>query len=233
MNYHLLNSIAPEEIARHAGRVDTCILSTAVAIDVLDYYGIDAVPVVTEVVVANRAWAERFESEGFFEEEDESWWERTGAHTVGLGFPVDANQPRPRSHSRIHYGPGMAKAIEADQTLARLVDQMIRAIPADPGWPGHLVAYGDGKLIDLSIGQASRPSKGILLAPIVCSCPGKFLHEDGSTLELGLPNGALLLYQARPSDRSYRHSVYWTRRERHALVGRVIRRMNEQGRGAA
>jgi hypothetical protein len=68
-----------------------------------------------------------------------------------------------------------------------------------PGWPGHVVAIVEGRLlVDSSAGQMSRPMKGIVVPQIVVA-PWK----DGRELQLQLPEGALLAYDERKADKSY------------------------------
>ena len=84
-----------------------------------------------------------------------------------------------------------------------------------PGkWPGHLVAIVQNQwLIDLSIGQANKPEKGIILGdPIICSVTEEFL---GGNDRHTITNGALMLtYLARPKDFSYRQRADWSERWR-------------------
>ncbi len=97
----------------------------------------------------------------------------------------------------------------------------------EPGkWAGHLVAnLADQVLIDLTLDQADRPQHGIVLPmPIIAPFPPEFLTEDGQLA--GLVNGCRVVYEARPSDRSFEHSNDWrSRKRRDAVVGAAIRRL--------
>lgn len=93
-----------------------------------------------------------------------------------------------------------------------------------PGrWAGHLVAVlnddlrGQRYMIDLSVDQAARPEKQILIdhpfvVPMLASDYRSFARGHG---EVGadLPSGVRALYQARPGNLGYRDSPDWTHRE--------------------
>lgn len=105
----------------------------------------------------------------------------------------------------------------------------------EPGkWPGHLVTSLAGKvLIDLTLDQANRPAHGIVLPmPIVAPLSPDFLSEEGQMV--GIVNGCRVVYEARPSDRSFERSNDWKSRKRHdAVVAAAIRRLKGDlwGRG--
>ncbi len=90
-----------------------------------------------------------------------------------------------------------------------------------PGWSGHLVAvvYGTA-VIDLSLPQASRPAKGIVLPAVLFEAGPGFL--EGQARDLGV-NGSLLVYRARPDDRSYASAPDWQDARRRAPAVRAIR----------
>lgn len=85
---YLLVEYGPEEIQRSYPQLDTCILSTAVSIDVLDYFGIRGRPLSVAVVAGNEAYYKQFKT-GSFAGITDSWWDETGAHSVGIGFIAD------------------------------------------------------------------------------------------------------------------------------------------------
>ncbi len=100
----------------------------------------------------------------------------------------------------------------------------------EPGkWPGHLVVnLADQVLIDLTLDQADRPQHDIVLPmPIIAPFPPEFLTEDGHLA--GIVNGCRVVYEARPSDRSFERSNDWrSRKRRDAIVGAAIRRLKGQ-----
>lgn len=77
------------------------------------------------------------------------------------------------------------------------------------GWPGHLVMIvGERQLVDLSIGQANKPEKGIVLGePIVCEVTRPFMQERERLVLT--KDGILLTYLARSRDLSYRQRPEW------------------------
>ena len=82
-------------------------------------------------------------------------------------------------------------------------------IPAEAGnWPGHLVALVENKyLLDLSIDQASRPERGLLLEPFFIEVPSDFLQGGG--ISVAATSGAELHYWARPADKSFLQAGDW------------------------
>jgi hypothetical protein len=98
-----------------------------------------------------------------------------------------------------------------------------------PGkWSGHVgVVAWEKVLIDLTLLQASRPQRGIVLAPAAIQVGPEFL--DGSDRRVVRMNGAELHYQARPEDRSFMQSPDWCDRKRHKeVVGGILRRTREE-----
>jgi hypothetical protein len=95
-----------------------------------------------------------------------------------------------------------------------------------PGmWPGHLVAVvNDACLLDLALVQASRPHKGIRLAPLVAGVNAAFLAGHEGAVAVWEFNGCQLEYQAYPHDTSYRASPFWqTLSGRRQEVARLVR----------
>ncbi len=99
----------------------------------------------------------------------------------------------------------------------------------EPGkWPGHLaVVVWESVLIDLTLPQASRPRRGIVLAPVAVQVDRPFLTgECRRVIELG---GCEAHYLARPEDRSYQAAPDWQDRSRHAGVVRaIVRRVRDE-----
>src|SRR5262249_19675878 len=101
----------------------------------------------------------------------------------------------------------------------------------EPGrWPGHVgVVVWEGVLIDLTLPQASRPQRGIVLTPTAVQVGPGFL--GGSDHRIVTMNGAELYYRARPEDRSFMRSPDWIDRQRHRDVVRNILRRTRDGMG--
>ena len=76
-------------------------------------------------------------------------------------------------------------------------------------WPGHLVLIVQRKwLWDLSIDQANRPERGIVFkTPPVLTVTERFLRGREKLVEWW--DGSLLVYDARPDDKSFRMSSNW------------------------
>jgi len=86
-------------------------------------------------------------------------------------------------------------------------------------WPGHLVLLASAKgkspvVIDLSIDQAHRPKKDILITePVVFGVPDGFTRGEYCAVgQVGTEVGALcFVYRAFPEDKSYEVSPDWQR----------------------
>lgn len=76
-------------------------------------------------------------------------------------------------------------------------------------WDGHLVVLAYRKvLIDISIDQASRPRKGIVLKPLAVTAPDDW--ADGTT-DFAIPEGrCALIYRAQPDNRDWVRTTGWT-----------------------
>lgn len=85
--------------------------------------------------------------------------------------------------------------------------------PAPDKWVGHLVGvvgYGQRKfVVDLSIDQAHRPEKNILInTPTAFEATPGFLRGQ-DTIVGSSPHGLLFIYGAVPEDRSYEDAPAW------------------------
>ena len=95
-------------IVRQQWRADSCIASTAIAIDVLDYFGLAAKPLACRTAVWNRQLVERVEAEGRTPDPEElhQWCRECGAWSVGIGYgeaiprPDGSTWPAPRCRWR-------------------------------------------------------------------------------------------------------------------------------------
>ena len=95
------------------------------------------------------------------------------------------------------------------------------------GWVGHLVALVEGcLLIDLSLGQATRPAKQMYLPPIAAMIADGFATGTPDDFEM---NGCRVRYEPRPGVTSYTASKDWSIPARHAPVLRAIRNRMKRG----
>jgi len=91
-------------------------------------------------------------------------------------------------------------------------------------WSGHLVVVSRNQMLDLTIGQASRPQHGIYVEPWVLEVDEDFVK--GQKPLLLTSEGVVVKYTAFPLDLSFEKAPDWTTfswRER--LVNEVIRRL--------
>jgi hypothetical protein len=94
------------------------------------------------------------------------------------------------------------------------------------GWNGHLVLWlkADDALVDLTLGQMSRPERDINLRPLVVGGVTQEWLETGEDAVYGVETGARVVYRARPDlSGSWHHSPDWSKKK--SLVGSVIKRM--------
>jgi hypothetical protein len=99
----------------------------------------------------------------------------------------------------------------------------------EPGkWPGHVgVVAWESVLIDLTLPQATRQQRGIVLAPAAVQVGREFL--DGSDRRVVMMNSSELHYQARPDDRSFMKSPDWCDRRRHKeVIQEILRRTRDE-----
>jgi hypothetical protein len=167
---------------------DCCIPATAIVIDVLDHFRLDARPLSVTVSVFNPTMTERIDREGMPTPEDaERDWFQSGCHSIGIGLGDDDQPGR---------------------------------------WAGHLVAnLADRVLIDLTLPQANRPAHGIDLPEVILAPIEEGFLQARHALAATL-NGCLVIYQARPGDRSFERSPDWrSKKRRDSIVGAAIRRL--------
>jgi hypothetical protein len=89
---------------------------------------------------------------------------------------------------------------------------------------GHVVAVLGKYLIDLSLDQASRPHKGIVLTPLVFEFDA--VVEAGATWTYSLNDGDCYVeYKLRPDLETWRDSPDWRqgRKRYRSQVGRIVR----------
>jgi hypothetical protein len=171
-------------------RKDTCILSTAIAIDFCKHFGESVFPLACRADVYNEPMKRLIESQGKFptDEQADKWVENSGAWGVGVGYP-------PRDGKQ-------------DGTK----------------WPGHLIAYSSEFILDLSIDQASRPHKGILLEkPLLVKESGMSDFVSGKKNLPVFLGGCVIMYRPMPEDHSYTNSRdWWLQAKRKAIVDHLI-----------
>jgi hypothetical protein len=176
---------------------DSCIAAVRIGLDALARLGVrDAYPLRVTVMAVNRAYHEQVERHRQLPrsvEEREAWHRETGAHSVGLGFPVGPSHRQHRDPERF------------DPAGLHLVAVVERAFLWDP-----------------SLDQATRPEHDLVLEPLVVEAPFWFLMGN-DPLMLNGTDGAVLRYQARhgaADNRSYLESPNWGARdaEKRALV---------------
>ncbi len=99
----------------------------------------------------------------------------------------------------------------------------------EPGkWPGHVgVVVWESVLIDLTLQQASRPARGILLAPAAVQvCPAFLAGSESRVVTMG---GSELHYVARPEHKSFMNAPDWRdRRRHHDVVGHIVERVRDE-----
>lgn len=85
---------------------------------------------------------------------------------------------------------------------------------------GHVVACTKKLLIDMSIDQATRPAKGIILTPLVLEIKEDFFEGEHAFTQM---NDCLLVYQANPRRLDFLRSKDWTEPNRHdRIVSEII-----------
>lgn len=171
-----------------------CIASAAVWIGVLKHFGFKPQPVSVVLDVLNPPFNDFFERLGRLPEDaaEMDALAEQGGYIVGLGHPKKSDTA---------YG-----AID----------------PKTNSWSGHLIVAvrprgveGTGYIVDLSIPQAHRPHKGIILPqPLVIPTPAEELRKfiDGGQAR-GKVGKCLLVYRSVPGDATYHVSPDWTDRK--------------------
>jgi len=96
-----------------------------------------------------------------------------------------------------------------------------RAEAGDEGWPGHLVALVDERVVlDIAIEMANAPSAGIVLTSVIIPISPDWL---AGALELAGDVGTgTVRYRARPDITTYTTHPHWTRPHPPALTARIV-----------
>jgi hypothetical protein len=90
---------------------------------------------------------------------------------------------------------------------------------ADPNWKGydgHLVAISQGRLIDLSFGQASRPQKGMELPDAVAVSNIEFPVR-------GVVNGCVVSYEKHDNPKFTESPDWWDTERTEPLIKQLVR----------
>lgn len=93
-----------------------------------------------------------------------------------------------------------------------------------PGcWVGHLITMVNERcIVDLTLGQATRPQYGIRLHPILCGTDPSFCSGEREVI-LKI-NGSDIIYHPLPQDKTYLTAPDWQGNlERRREVGRAIK----------
>lgn len=101
----------------------------------------------------------------------------------------------------------------------------------NPGkdWHMHLVIVTARALVDLTLDQATRPSRGIRLAPMAFGLSPEERRRLVTGQQLAFHDdtgGGVVIYQARVGNRDYTTSANWGRRDaamRHRIAGQILR----------
>jgi hypothetical protein len=165
--------------------LDCCVLATGVLIDILKAGGIHAEPVSVQVTVWNRAAWELHQTEPF---------------ALDDKLCLDRIDADPDAYLLALGFP------------ANLVTQRKPDLPGGR-WNGHLIAATDTYLLDPTIGQMSRPERGLTIPPLTVRLRGRF-RNGGDNNALGLELNQLdqpwrIVYVAKPDNRAYRSSPDW------------------------
>lgn len=93
--FHRLAPLVAPTLEAGFQRRDLCVLSTRVAIDVADYFGVEVEPVACQMVAYNAAFAAHVENR--WQDVDISQFRTDGSYSVGIGFGL-RGRPTPPGH---------------------------------------------------------------------------------------------------------------------------------------
>lgn len=188
------------EVTHGRWKAEACLPASAMALRVLAAFAIRARAVPVQLMCYNPAWAARLleERPAPRSPEEAREWAEAGCYSVGIGFPMS-----PTAN--------------------------------DPGhWNAHMVVVTDSPLlqtqvlIDLTLGQAARPAKGMDLAPtlIYPVVPG---FEDGAPVMLQDVQGSLLAYSRHPNPPPWESLHTWSPYYDSVTETRFMRALTERG----
>lgn len=176
---------------------NSCIVSTAIYLRICREHGVKAEPLSVETYIYNKPFADWIVAHDF------------------------SHPPREEA----------AKLGEQGGRYLVLGGPLVREMPEEAGnWPGHLIAVvrrpggGHPFFIDLSIDQAHRPEKRIIIdEPYggVIDNPG-FLKGETAMWFRDRASGHLVLYQASPNDTSFMDAGGWKKPPTIVMDGRTL-----------
>lgn len=197
-----LREIVPNAVERDFPGIQTCVLTARVGLEVLRHFGIKARPVPVWAYVFNEHMRRMVNEMGRYpadQREMREWWKKHRAWTLGVGRTGQA---------------------------------------ADDRFDAHLVlmthrwddSEGDGGvLIDLALGQVSRPQRRIYLEPVVATVPDGFMDEEKlSPLLADSGNNNTVRYQFYPEKRGeWTHFPDWAdQHRRDPIIRRSIEKID-------
>ena len=90
---------------------------------------------------------------------------------------------------------------------------------------GHVLALTDHDVIDLSIDQASRPERGIVLEPFAFPRPPHFTEQRTTLIDDD--TGGALVYDPRPNEQPWLPLRKWRQAADKRVTDAVIRAMRD------
>jgi hypothetical protein len=192
-----LLEIAPNEVERVFPDTRVCILTARVGMETLRHFKIRrrAVPVI--VTAFNKAATERIEREGHLptsQEEIKRWSREDGSWIVGGGGTGAMNR-----ETNSFDGHVVILAHHDDEEF-------------------------DGVLLDLALGQMSRPHRDIHLEPLAATAPTGFL--GGEAVVVAEMNGSIVRYRHMPEATEWTQAMDWRDPDRRApIVARIIEKI--------
>lgn len=185
-----VHTYVPDEVSREFPGQSVCILTARVTLELLKHYKVPARAIPMKVAIFNERMVERISKEGRMPKdtsEGEQWAKQDGSWGLAIGYTGAVMDG--------HY----------DGHLGVLVHYKVNSEDEDIG----------GILLDLAIGQASRPSRGIVLEPLSSSVPAQFLSGEAF---LASCNGCVLNYTYFPESHEWTRTPDWRDPDRRAPI---------------
>jgi len=140
---------------------------------------------------------------------------------VGMPLTVRAcalNRPMAKLFRQHNHNPEQRKVLRCGRKAGGRFVIVGDRKPVQDGerfWPGHLVAVivtsRRWTLVDLTIDQAHRPDRDLLLhEPIAMDVPEPWVKGAGGLVVVENFRGSSVSYEAFPDDRSYQDTPAWT-----------------------
>lgn len=191
----------PEVLAGAGFKADTCILATRIGTYALRELGFRVQPVPVTVAAMNAAYVQ------MLSEREPDW-------------------QGPQGEDLERYTQKWKRAGAWSVMLGYGIDPRRVARGEKPGYDGHLAIGVDRTyLLDPTIGQASRPEKGITLGPLTMYAP-EFLRGEQQTMspEVHTP---MVVYSHHATSAYLRASDWTETRAQHPLVRSLINAVKE------